>query len=118
MTNKEVKAERDALRKKLDSGKIKGKAALKKARGRMYYLNGVLKHGQARKQKAAVKKAQRSTAKKFNPDQGFLPTFLAGLNTVRIEELIAEKAFKQIQASIEKNLGLEPTESAKLKKKA
>lgn len=76
--------ERDNLKSKISKGKLKGRA-LKKAVGRMYYLNGRLK-----KQKAPK-------FPKVDKRQGILPGFLDQLNDARVEEMVRDLLFKRLQ---------------------
>jgi hypothetical protein len=105
-TKQDLLAQAEKIKKQIDSGKISGKATLKKAKYKMYNLR--YRAGQiSKKSKAAsepkakevkaVKTKKVKASKLANPDQGILPGFLSQMNMVRIEELVAEKVFSAIK---------------------
>lgn len=83
------------LTKKIESGKLKGKA-LHKAKKRAYWAKWRAGEVGQRYVKGSNAKPRKSKAKAFNKDQGILPGFLSQLNTVRIEELVAERMFNAL----------------------
>lgn len=96
------------LTKKIDSGKLKGKA-LHKAKKRVYWAKW--RAGKVGQQhvKGATSKPRKSKAKPIIKEQGILPGFLSQLNTVRIEELVAERMFN----ALAENLKLSISSNAK-----
>lgn len=99
-TKTDMLAEVAKIEKQLASGKLKGKAKQKAV-----YRKNNLKY-RAKKKDETKAKVRKARAKKVNPDQGFLPSFLSQLSTVRIEEMIADRAFKAIKPALEKQLGI------------
>lgn len=84
-------------KKQIDAGKLSPKA--KKVAQTAYY--NYLRRAKAKDKKAAPASAKskgngKRAPRQVNPSQGFLPTFLSQLNVARIEELIADKAFKAV----------------------
>lgn len=98
MAAKNLVTEREGLKSKVAKGKLKGKA-LKKAIGRIYYLNGRLK-------KTAQPKAQKrrpGRPKKLHvvsKEQRFLPGFLAQMDVVRVEEILTERLSRAIDKKV------------------
>lgn len=99
------------IRTRLDKGLIRGK--MKRVRARQYIAH--LKW----KAKQPEKSTKRSRARKhaFNPAQGMLPQFLPQMSVVRIEELVADKIFRQmagkrITASVQKAFKSKGVQSA------
>jgi len=91
-------AEMQMLRDAIDGGKFKNKeqryqAGLKVAR---------LKYRAKKAKPEGSPKAPKSKPVKQN--QGYIPGFLAGLDHVRIEELVAEKIFKKIEKTVEEKV--------------
>lgn len=82
-TVKSMMDEAAAVKKKIDSGKLKGKA-LQSAKYR--HANLLYRARKRQKVQAAIPKGQ-----------GYLPSFLKQMDTVRIEELVAQKIFEQFQ---------------------
>lgn len=88
-TKKQMIDEADQIAANIETGKVRGKAALKKARYRMYNL----------RYRASLKKdAKKLRKKKIAKDQGFLPGFLQTLDMIRVEEMIAQKVFEAMKA--------------------
>jgi hypothetical protein len=103
MNKTEMIAKATTLQKQIDKGQIKGKVTVRRAKKYINHLNWMVK------QPKTKLKAKRSVKKNsFNPDQGFLLNFLPQQSLVRIEELVADKMFKQLNnvdtKSIEKSL--------------
>lgn len=113
-TKKEVLDEMNVLQKQIESGKIKGKDKLYKARKKVAWLRWKAKkmaNGKGkvhskdvmtivrRKQPARFIQVQNNVEKL--KEQSFLPNFLKQMNVVRIEEMVADKLFKEIKAQLE-----------------
>lgn len=91
--SKEVLLKRaDDLRERLDNGKIKGN--VQRRRAQKYIAN--LRWKARQKDLTTI----RVKTKRVTPGQGFLPSFLSQVNLVRIEELIADRIFKQIESEL------------------
>lgn len=106
VTKQHLQEQAAKLEKQIKSGKLKP-AALKKARTAFYNYT---RRAKGKSQAAPAVKAQKKSEKVLaNPKQGILPGFLGQLNPVRIEEMIADRAFKKIDqaidAAVEKILG-------------
>lgn len=87
---REMMKEADQIKKKIDSGKLKGKA-LQAAKYRYYNL----------RYRANKKvKAETSKRKQLLSKQAFLPEFLSQMSMVRIEELVAEKVFNEVKKTL------------------
>ena len=98
MSKEKLLATAAQIEKLIESGKITGKAALKKARYKMY--NCRYRANKASKASPKVKaepKAKRGVKAKFDANQGFLPNFLKQMDLVRVEELVAQKVFDAIK---------------------
>lgn len=112
-TKTDLLAQAEKIKKQIDGGKITGPKKIKSARYKMYNLKYRAKQlGMKSKaasepkakvaKQAKVAKIEEGTivskkAKGFDRDQGILPNFLAQMNMVRIEELVAEKIFSAIK---------------------
>lgn len=85
--------------------KLKG-AKLKSAKYAYYNLRYRASKAGNGKAAAPAKKAKRKAVRRraasqaFNPDQGFLPKFLAQMNMVRIEEMVADRLFREVASQI------------------
>lgn len=102
------------LKTKLDSGKLKGKA-LENAKKYYYWASWKAKQPKVKKTAKVTKGKPKNKQVRFDPKQGILPNFLSQLNTVRIEEMVAERIFQAISENI-KNSQVPP--SLTLTKKA
>lgn len=91
------------LTKKIDGGKLKGKALHRAKKRRYWALWRAGKKGVAHVQKSGLSSKKQ---KNFDKNQGILPGFLSQLNHVRIEELVAEKLFQSIASKLDLNLDI------------
>lgn len=96
MSKTELLTEAQKLWNAIDSGKIRGKQAVKKARHRIHYLKA--------KAKSLGQKKSTKRAKVVSKDQGILPNFLAQMDTVKIEELVVQRLFEKIQKNVNEKL--------------
>lgn len=87
--------EREALKKSIASGKIKGRS-LKKAIGRIYYINGQLKKVEQPKRRVG-----RPKGKKADVNQMHLPNFLTQMPVVNLQEIVRERVIKLVDAKVE-----------------
>lgn len=110
-TKKQMLEEADQIAANIEAGKVRGKVALKKARGRMYNLRHrakrkIDKFVLSKAEKAQIKKGGRAIAKeaeRLKMGQGFLPEFLPQMDVVRIEELVAQKLFEKFTQVLSQN---------------
>lgn len=84
-------------KKKIDGGKLTPK---KKKVAQTAYYNYL------RRAKAKADKNPAQIQKPVAPGQGFLPNFLNQVSVVRIEELIAQIAFKAVSRTLAEKLGV------------
>lgn len=96
----ELRKKATEYKKLIDAG---GLSKAKKKKYQTAYYN-YLRRAKAKETKAAgvaqaapkAKAPRQKKAPAVNAAQGFLPNFLGQLNVARIEELIADKAFKAV----------------------
>lgn len=93
-TKKDMLDEASQIEANLETGKYRGKKAIKYAKWKMYNLRW---RAAKRTEKAKVKKAP-----KVDAAQGILPNFLPQMDVVRIEELVAERIFNEMIKRISK----------------
>lgn len=84
---KSLFAEAEKVKKEIDSGKLKGK----KLQAAKYKYGNLMYRG---------RKRQKAIAASFVKEQGFLPSFLKGLDMVRIEEMVADRLFNELKGKI------------------
>ena len=105
---KDLLTQMTALQKKVDSGKIKGKKSVFKARKKIASLKFRAKKVSNSgiplitiKAKRKTKVAKKAPKHQFVQEQGFIPGFLKMMNMVKIEEMVAQKLFNEIKAQLE-----------------
>lgn len=84
-TSKSLIDEAVALKKKIDSGKIKGAKALKSAK---YKYGNLMYRG---------RKRLKDYAKNLDKNQAFLPSFISQQELVRIEEMMIERLHSELK---------------------
>lgn len=109
-SKQDLLAEAAKLEKQIEAGKFSGKK-----RAKMMHKKNYLRF-RARKSKSntAIKVKKAKALKPVDPKQGFIPGFLAQLNTVRIEELIADRAFQAMKPKLEEALGIQLSDLVKV----
>lgn len=104
-TKQDLLAEAAKIEKRIASGKIPGKAKLKKEQQKMHSLRWRAKKAKGSTVVAAVK-VKAKAEKPIDPKQGFIPGFLAQLDVVKIQEMIADRAFLAMKDALEESLGV------------
>jgi hypothetical protein len=84
---KSLFSEAAKVKKEIESGKLKGK----KLQSAKYKYGNLMYRG---------RKREKSIAASFVKEQGFLPSFLKGLDIVRIEEMVADRLFNDLKGQI------------------